>query len=143
MKKFTYVAVILIILVGIIIIILAKKPETNKQIVGESNSKVLPSQKPVTSADNAPSGTIHNLPVPAPVQAARKAAANLLGIPEGEAIVMSAFEKEWPDSCLGLSNKEEMCSQVITNGYEVTVQGNGKEIIYRTNQDGSVIRQQI
>lgn len=55
---------------------------------------------------------------------------------------MTAFEKEWPDSCLGLPEKDEMCAQVVTSGYEVTVQGNGKEAIYRTNDDGSVMRVQ-
>ncbi|MBI4085458.1 MAG: hypothetical protein HY432_03075 [Candidatus Liptonbacteria bacterium] len=93
-----------------------------------------------TSADDAPPGSIHNLPVPQAVSAVKKYAAETLGITEGKVIVMTAYEKEWPDGCLGLASAGEFCTQVITPGYELAVQANGKEYVYRTNSDGSVIR---
>jgi hypothetical protein len=95
-----------------------------------------------TSADNAPSGSLHNLPVPEAVSKARQMAAQDLGVSEGVAIVQTAFEKEWSDSCLGLGGPAESCLMVITPGYEVTVSGNGKTVVYRTNQDGTVIRKE-
>lgn len=94
-----------------------------------------------TSADNTPPGSIHNLPVPEAVEAARKMASETYNIPGGETIVMSAFEREWPDSCLGLANEDEMCAQVITPGYEVVVKAGQGEYTYRTNSDGSQIRE--
>ena len=73
-----------------------------------------------TSADNAPPGSIHNLPVPEAVAAARSYAAAMFGVGEGEAIVLTAYEREWSDSCLGLGQPNESCALVITPGYEVT-----------------------
>lgn len=94
----------------------------------------------VTSADNAPAGSIHNLPVPKAVAAVRTLVARELGISEGVVIVMTAYEKDWPDACLGLTKTDEMCAQVITTGYEVTVQAKGSLFTYRTNADGTVLR---
>lgn len=142
MKKYSFVIIVLIAILGLSFFLYLQKPEAIKQVTTKVEDQISPAQKTVTSADNAPTGTLHNLPVPTPVAIARKAAAQLLKIPEGEAIVMTAYEKEWPNSCLGLPKKDEMCAQVVTSGYEVTVQGNGKNVIYRTNQDGSVIRLQ-
>jgi len=93
-----------------------------------------------TSADNAPPGSIHNLPVPDAVAAVRTLVAEELGVSEGVIIVMTAFEKEWRDGCLGLAGEDELCIQVITPGYEVTVLAQGKERVYRTNADGSQIK---
>lgn len=94
-----------------------------------------------TSADNAPPGSIHNLPVPDAVSAVRMLIADKLGISEGLVIIMTAYKKDWPNACLGLALEDEICSQVITPGYEVTIQAQGREFIYHTNQDGSVLRE--
>ncbi|MBX4189194.1 hypothetical protein KW785_01195 [Candidatus Parcubacteria bacterium] len=94
-----------------------------------------------TSADNAPPGSIHNLPVPEAVSKVRALVAERIKVDQGLIIVMSAFEKEWSDSCLGLGGPAESCAAVVTPGYEVTVQAQGREYVYRTNQDGSEIRE--
>lgn len=54
--------------------------------------------------------------------------------------IISSSEKEWPNSCLGLERDGEFCAQVITSGYEFKVNLNGTELIYRTNENGTVIR---
>lgn len=106
--------------------------------------KLQPSgERTPTSADNAPPGSIHNLPVPEAVAKVRSLVAQNLGLSEGVVIVTSAFEREWSDSCLGLGGPAESCLQAITPGYEVTVTANGREYIYRTNQDGSSIREEV
>ena len=93
-----------------------------------------------TSADNAPPGSIHNLPVPDAVGAVRALVAQELGISEGVVIIMSAYVKNWSSSCLGLEQEGEKCALVVTPGYEVTVLAQGKERLYHTNHDGSSIR---
>jgi len=95
-----------------------------------------------TSADNAPPGSIHNLPVPEAVSAVRSLVARELGISEGIVIVMTAYEREWPNGCLGLAKEDEFCTEAIVPGYEVTVQAEGMERAYRTNADGSVVRRE-
>lgn len=95
-----------------------------------------------TSADNAPPGSIHNLPVPQAVSAVKKRVAQSEGVSEGLVIVLTAYEKEWSDGCLGLGGPAESCLAAITPGYEVTVQVKGAEQKYRTNTDGSDIRRE-
>ena len=93
-----------------------------------------------TSADDAPPGSIHNLPVPDAVAAVKSHIAIEENVDEGKVIILTAYEKEWTDSCLGLGGPAESCLAVITPGYEITVQVNGREQTYRTNADGSTIR---
>ena len=95
-----------------------------------------------TSADNAPPGSIHNLPVPDAVAAVRTRVAQEQGVDEGLVIIMTAYERDWSDACLGLAAQDEMCAQVITPGFEVTAQvsTDGSQFSYRTNADGSVLR---
>lgn len=95
-----------------------------------------------TSADNAPPGSIHNLPVPDAVAAVRTRIAGDLGISEGLVIIMTAYEKDWSDGCLGLGGPAEACLAVITPGYEVTASAAGEDFTYRTNADGTVLRRE-
>ncbi|MEO6508968.1 MAG: hypothetical protein ABIO02_03370 [Patescibacteria group bacterium] len=140
MKKIPLI--IFLVLIAISVGVVFNLNKNSRIVANQEIPTTIQNKKVVTSADNAPPGSLHNLPVPKPVSIARSAAATLFGVPEGEAIVMSAYEKEWPNGCLGLAKKDEMCTEVITPGYEVTVQGNGKVVVYRTNMDGSTIRVQ-
>lgn len=101
-----------------------------------------PNERTVTSGDNAPPGSIYNLPVPQAVASVKKYVAEREGISEGLVMVLTAYEKEWSDSCLGLSGPDEFCLAVITPGYEIAVQVKGAEQKFRTNTDGSVIRRE-
>ncbi len=95
-----------------------------------------------TSADNAPEGSMHNLPVPDAIAAVRTTVANELGISEGVVIVLSAYEQEWPNGCLGLAGDGEMCTEALVSGYQVTVLAQGNERVFRTSSDGSVLREE-
>ncbi len=97
---------------------------------------------PPNSAEGAPPGSIHNLPVPAAVAAARARAAQDEGVNESQVLIQTAFEKEWSDGCLGLGGANESCIQMIVPGYEVTVMVKGQVHVYRTNTDGSVVRKE-
>ncbi len=66
----------------------------------------------------------------------------MLHIKEEEAVIKSVKPMEWSDSCLGLGHIDESCLQAITPGYEILVSGAGREIIYRTNDNGDVIRRE-
>lgn len=108
---------------------------------GEESSDSLWQSAPATSGDNAPPGSIHNLPVPEAVAAVRARVARESSVPESEVLILEAHERQWPDSCLGLAEKNEVRAQVITVGFEVTVSAKGEERVFRTNQSGSVIRE--
>ncbi len=95
-----------------------------------------------TSAEDAPPGSIHNLAVPEAVAAVRAKIARDLGIREGIVVVMTAYEKTWTNGCLDLQEPGEMCTEALVHGYEVTAEAQGRRFIYRTNEDGSVLREQ-
>jgi hypothetical protein len=97
-------------------------------------------QMPVTSGDDAPPGSIHNLPVPPGVQAARDALAGKLDVEASAILILEAHEKDWPDSCLGLGGPAESCLAAITPGYDVLMAYQGTEYRYRTDVEGSVVR---
>lgn len=99
------------------------------------------SQVPVNSADGAPPGSIHNLPIPPAVQAAKDALAEKLDVDASAILVLEAHEKEWSDSCLGLGGPAESCLAAITPGYDVLLSHDGVEYRYRTNEDGSSVRE--
>lgn len=129
MKKTIIISLTILVIIGVGVWWMGSKQDLNLENIP-------------TSADNAPPGSIHNLPVPTAVSAVKKLVALELGINEGVVIVMTAFEKEWSDGCLGLGGSAESCLYALVPGYEVTVQAQGKERMYRTNADGSVIRRE-
>lgn len=98
----------------------------------------------VTSGDNpTPGSAVHDVPIPSAVDAARSALAARLGVANPKTIViLTAFEKEWSDTCLGLPKEGELCAQAITPGYEVTMLKDSAEYVYRTNADGTILRAQ-
>ncbi|MDQ2933113.1 MAG: hypothetical protein M3Q80_01910 [bacterium] len=105
-----------------------------------SNRNDTATTTPVNSAENAPEGSIHNMTVPEGIAAARTALALKLHVAESKIIIMTAYEKDWSDSCLGLAGPDETCATVITPGYEVIMQAEGKTYVYRTNTAGTVVR---
>ncbi len=71
--------------------------------------------------------------------AAVAALAKNLGLHPSQIKVVSTEAVEWPDSCLGVSVEGIMCSQVVTSGYKIILEANGKQVEYHTNQDGSSV----
>ena len=64
-----------------------------------------------------------------------------LGVNESQINILQIQEVEWPDSCLGISQPDQMCLQVITPGYRILVEVQGKKVTLHTNRDGSRILQ--
>lgn len=72
-------------------------------------------------------------------QAAIEELAQNLGLTEDQINIVSTEAVEWPDSCLGISEDETACAEVITPGYRVVLEGMGNQVEYRTNEEGTVI----
>jgi len=125
MKKILPIIIVVLIIVGF-------------GLWWQSSDKESLTENSATSADNLP-GSVRDLPEPDAVAAVRMWVATELGISEELVIVESAYEREWPDTCLGLP-APELCAPGITSGYEVTVQAQGVERVYHTNEDGSSLR---
>lgn len=78
--------------------------------------------------------------LPRQFRPARAHLAQTLGIPESEITVVSSKEVMWRDSCLGVSQPNEMCAQVITPGFQVIFSTPKGDIEVHTNESGSVFR---
>jgi len=75
--------------------------------------------------------------------AAKNELASSLEVDESEVEIISVEDSEWPNSCLGLESQDEMCAQVIVPGYLVTLEVNGEEYRFRTDKEGSILKQEV
>ena len=108
-----------------------------KETFEEENNTTGP---PVTSNDNVPPGSaVHDLPVPEAVANARQAVATKEGVAIKQVIILKVEEIDWPDSCLGISEPNLFCAQVITPGYRIIIRGTKDYYEYRTNKDGTQV----
>ncbi len=76
----------------------------------------------------------------AAVAAAKKAAAETLGISERSIGLVTITKGDWPDSCLGLGAPDELCAMVLVPGFNITLVALDQHIVYRTNETGSIIK---
>jgi hypothetical protein len=84
-----------------------------------------------------------NIEIPASVVDQVKAVlVQRLAVDESEILIGEVSAQDWSDSCLGVGRADEICAQMITPGYLVTAEIDGVTYIYRTNEDGSVIREE-
>ncbi len=70
-------------------------------------------------------------------------AANQQGKSLNQFEIIQSQSRVWPDSCLGLSSPNQVCSQGQVPGWQVTVrprQGSGQPWVYHTNASGDVLR---
>lgn len=72
---------------------------------------------------------------PGPVAAAIRTLAEKLGVPVGEVTVTAWEPVDWPDASLGCPEPGMMYAQVITPGYQVMLEAQGK--IHRVHTDRS------
>jgi hypothetical protein len=56
----------------------------------------------------------------------------------GAGATLTGVERvSWPDACLGAAHPGELCAQVVTPGYRVTLRGNGQPTEYHTTLTGA------
>jgi uncharacterized secreted protein with C-terminal beta-propeller domain len=65
--------------------------------------------------------------------------AERLGSQPGDVDVVSVKARNWPDGCLGLGGADQVCTQAIVPGYEVTLMHEGVQYVYRTDTSETVI----
>src|ERR1700737_1437685 len=65
------------------------------------------------------------------VDRARRDLAQRLGISESDTAIKSVEPVDFPDAALGAPLEDEMSAQVITPGWRITLEANGKSYEYR------------
>ncbi|GAB4473016.1 MAG: hypothetical protein Kow0088_07990 [Anaerolineales bacterium] len=76
----------------------------------------------------------------AAVEAARQALAQQLGVEATQLEIFSAEARQFTDSCLGLPQEGESCSEVVVSGYQGVILGEGVQYEFRVSEDGSILR---
>ena len=66
----------------------------------------------------------------------------ILGVPVESIQLESIEQTDWPNSCLGLPEAEEACTEVITPGWSLAFNIDGQEYRFRVDQTGTVIRRE-
>lgn len=73
-------------------------------------------------------------------RAATAALSESLGLPADKITLVSTEAVDWPDGCLGVVDEGLDCAQVITPGFRVILEANGRQVEYRINEDGTYLR---
>lgn len=81
-------------------------------------------------------------PYPPAVLAAIRAASEATGAIPQDIQVISYESQEWPNSCLGLPEPDEMCAEAIVPGWIVRLNVGGAQVVFRVDDVGAVLRQE-
>ncbi len=68
------------------------------------------------------------------VQLAKTDLAKRLGVSEKDIKIVSANEKDFPDMSLGTPIADEMSAQMISSGWQINLQADGKNYEYRADK---------
>ncbi len=97
----------------------------------------------ISEPGNLAESTRQNPPnqLPATVAAAvRQNLSRSTGIAADKLKVTESSRQSWSNSCLGLAKADEICGQMIVEGWRVVVSDGSKTWVYRTNARGNVLR---
>lgn len=86
-----------------------------------------------------PTQEVQNLP-DSVVQGVLQDAAKRLNVPTQELRIVQPQQRDWPDGCLGLASSDTFCTQIMVSGWQVMVEGKQKNLVYRTNNSGSIVK---
>ncbi|MEG3910528.1 hypothetical protein Q5691_02645 [Microcoleus sp. w1-18aA5] len=92
---------------------------------------------------NFAEGTRKNPPkqLPATVaEAVRRELSGSTGIAADKLKITESSGQSWPNTCLGLSKADEICGQMIVEGWRVVVSDGRQTWVYRTNARGNILR---
>lgn len=84
----------------------------------------------VTGSDSLPEAAVM----------AQRVLADELAATPADIQVVSTEQVEWPNACLGLAEEGEMCAEVITPGFLVTLEVNGQQYQVHTDETGGNVR---
>ncbi len=93
--------------------------------------------------DHLTQGSRQNPPNQLPasiVEAVRLDLSRQTGIAAERFRVTESSRQSWPNTCLGLAKADELCAQMIVEGWRVVVSDGGKIWVYRTDARGKILR---
>lgn len=70
----------------------------------------------------------------------RETVAQESGVMTKDIKIVEARQQTWPDTCLGLAKTDEICGQMLVQGWRVVVSDGSQTWVYRTDNQGRMIR---
>jgi hypothetical protein len=109
-------------------IILEANGQQYEYHTNSSGSELVPAdnQQPIQVANDA-------------VQAATSDLAKVLGVSQEQVSLVSAVIIEWPDGCLGIQQTNIACADMVTPGYLILLEANGRQYEYHTDTTGNQV----
>ena len=99
---------------------------------------------PTAAAEPSSTGEPSATQLPADLTPAQlgavQALSESLGVPVEEIKLGSTEAVDWPDGCLGVQEEGVMCTEAIVRGFRILLEAQGREVEYRTNEDGAQVR---
>jgi len=148
MDRKAYIIIILLLGLTILISLVLGYDSRERPLAEENGDDVRVKLRELVPIERFRGGTVSEKPpviirdqeLSEAARSARRALASRLGIDENTILITSVESRDWPNSCLGLEQPGEFCAQVITSGFQVTMEAQGRIYVYRTNMDGSGVR---
>ncbi|MGB3510183.1 MAG: hypothetical protein WBA93_13285 [Microcoleaceae cyanobacterium] len=72
--------------------------------------------------------------------AVRQNLAAQIGISPDKIEVSKASQETWPNTCLGLPKSDELCGQMLVEGWRIVLSNGSDTWIYRTDSKGQLLR---
>lgn len=110
---------------------------------GDLPPETAPEQpQPDSGVDADPGETEVETAPEAVVMAVKAAIASETGIAADQLSVTAASAETWPDGCLGLGGDDELCTQALVSGWQLTVEADDEDRTwtYRTDDTGDQLR---
>jgi hypothetical protein len=63
-----------------------------------------------------------------------------IGIPPTQVKVTKAERQTWPNACLGLAKSDELCAQMLVEGWRIELSDDSETWVYRTDDRGRRLR---
>ena len=78
--------------------------------------------------------------IPGAALSARQVLMQQLGL-DVDAVHIAGVERvEWPDACLGIATAGSLCAQVVTPGYKIVLEAEGRRYEYHADESGANLR---
>jgi hypothetical protein len=130
-KNQNYIVWAVVIIVVVILVVWFGKGdsvEAPENLTPVAETSTIPVTNPLIGEKITPAGA-----------AARIYLSTRLNIDAKEIKVTKEDTKVWSNACLDVAEPGVVCAQVITPGYEITLEARGTEYKYRTNNTGSKV----
>lgn len=72
--------------------------------------------------------------------AVRQNLATQIGISPDKIEVSKATQQTWPNTCLGIPKSDELCGQMLVEGWRIVLSNGSDTWIYRTDSKGKLLR---